>query len=455
MNRYNKLITIRSMIWTGLEKIENITTILNHTVVSNFNHNNSEFVDGLGGNNEMNGSLTHGGELSTSHGNGTHTIELILENPNEVPVYALYKTSAMQDEQFKDWKSLITIEIVHTLGTLCLYAVFVLLATYWAHMLRKIDFNATTRYNRSLLATSATSRPRTRNANSAGRNQSQVQAHFRYQSIDVDVESMLPPISDSSTTKRVHMGPMQSFLTCMGFLIAIQALNVLLYVRNWYDSEGVLLFDAIFFNITSIALIMTFNKFSIELRDVLRTISNINESQTSSQRWRIYAVTLTAYIFFITRILIDTLGICVIVYARIRHVSVVSVVESISIENRKLYLYMYYLPEIFVLVLELVIASVSSNSNQDAETEAEVENSFINSNSKLNVVNKNNVANSHTDGTPKGNRHGYGSIGNVPNTTTTHSPVRYPNEFTGSPMRNSRRAGMSPMRSEVALSPRR
>ena len=184
MNRYNKLITIKSMIWNGFETIQNITSsstaLLNQTLLSNSNSSisNSNSIGGIGSigsdwyiHRNTTGYYNHyiGNDHRSYHGDmnmnvnssGTHTIELILENPNEIPIYALNPTSLTQYQdhtqyQHKDWKSVITIQVVHTLGTLCLYAVFVLLATYWAHMLRKIDFNATTRYNRSLLATSWT-----------------------------------------------------------------------------------------------------------------------------------------------------------------------------------------------------------------------------------------------------------------------------------------------------------
>lgn len=275
-----------------------------------------------------------------------------------------------------EWKRVVVAEALHSLGTLSAFAVFILLASYWAHMLRKIDLEAASAHNQNLLAAAGGApvgrrgavatggvrgairggreRTPTRNPGGpAGRDNGGRGRLTPAPRSSPDDGSGAAPSSDSALS---NMGPMQTFAVSMSVLLACAAGNILLYSRHCYSSEGLLLYDSAYLMLTSFSLIVTIDTFSGKIREVLLTISNINE--TTSQSSRILYITITAYIFFITRIILDGASMAIVLLSWLYfRTTVAATLHSIPAAYQRLYLGLYYWPEVIVLLLELVIAS--------------------------------------------------------------------------------------------------
>lgn len=160
------------------------------------------------------------------------------------------------------WIGVLISEILLALGSLGLYAVFLLVICYWAHMLHKVE-------NPEVLETNY----------------------------------LLPQGSTNYQHKR--RGPMETFGLMMTFVIGAEVINILFFFLRFYNSEVMILFDSLLFSLLSLSTLIAISIFSNRIRVVLTMMGVINGNSTKPQVRRILAITVATNIFFIARLLIE------------------------------------------------------------------------------------------------------------------------------------------------------
>lgn len=171
-----------------------------------------------------------------------------------LPIIAFYSNN---------WKGILLSEIMLAIGSLGLYAIFLLVVCYWAHMLQKVE------------------QP------------------------DIIETNYLLPQNSTNYIQRQKRGPMEKFGLMMSFLISLELLNIILFICRFYNSEAMILFDSMLFSFTSLATLIAITMFSNRIRVVLTMMGVINGNSTKPQVRRILAITVAANIFFILRLLIE------------------------------------------------------------------------------------------------------------------------------------------------------
>ena len=94
---------------------------------------------------------------------------------------------------------------------------------------------------------------------------------------------------------------MQTFSIIMFILLIVEAINITLYLSQLYNSDVMILIDAIIIGSVSIVSLVEITVFSQRMRTILTHISEINLNSTKPQIRRILAVTVAANIFFVWR----------------------------------------------------------------------------------------------------------------------------------------------------------
>lgn len=219
------------------------------------------------------------------------------------------------------WRYVIVSEVLHSLGTLLIFSVFLLVTCHWLHMLRKIDRDASknttvsstnpssARYavkvSRGAPTSSAASRggpltPVRVAGNAPGRAITPKRGAAVATPVRRTVVTPMPvrPVVPPVTT---HVGPFTTFSVFMLTLLCAAGLNILLFLRGVYSSEGLMLYDNAYLSLTSVALLLALQEFSSRIRAALRTIGVMSERPTETQSRRILYITATAYLFFLTR----------------------------------------------------------------------------------------------------------------------------------------------------------
>jgi hypothetical protein len=233
------------------------------------------------------------------------------------------------------WRRIVVSEALHSLGTLSIFSVFLLVAVHWLHMLRKIDREASATAPTAPIATArnGTKTPRGTGAVTVGRGGQSVTpvrgpvtaggraltpvrgpggAGGRV------VTPVRPAFPDPVPPAPTHPGPFATFVAFMLALVGAAALNILLYVRGVYSSEGLVLFDNVYLALTSLALLLALHDFSARIRAALRTIGVMSERPTEAQGGRILYITVAAYLFFLTRAVLELASLVGIVHCWIR-----------------------------------------------------------------------------------------------------------------------------------------
>ena len=167
-----------------------------------------------------------------------------------------YVPTAVIAFESPNWAGILLSEILLALGSLSLYSIFILIACYWSHMLRKVDTSQDTR------------------------------------------SRMLgQPV--------VRRGPMETFGLTMSIIAGAQAFSIMLFLFKVLNAEEMILYDAILVSIVSLATMIEITLFSHRIRTVLTTIGAINSNNTRPQVRRIFAVTVAASFFFVSRVIIE------------------------------------------------------------------------------------------------------------------------------------------------------
>eukprot|EP01041_Mallomonas_annulata_P007316 gene7316-14914_t len=214
------------------------------------------------------------------------------------------------------WQGAFISEILLVIGSLCLFAVFILIVCYWAHMLRKVESVET---------------PDTSQLSAAQRT-----------------------LARYPRAPKPRRGPMQNFAIVMLMLGLIEVVNICLFLFQIYNSEGMLFFDSILMSTISLITLVQITVFSQRIRIVLMTIGVINANSTKPQVRRILAITVAANIFFIWRVVTELLLTVMFVLAWKQNQNF-----NIILSNKywDLYINIKHWSEVVVLVLELLIST--------------------------------------------------------------------------------------------------
>jgi len=164
--------------------------------------------------------------------------------PSDVlePSYAPAEVWAFQTPH---WEGTLISEILLSGGSLCLFAIFVLIIIYWADLLKKV----------------------------------------------------FKPV-------RKHE-PMTTFLTIMGSLAAFEIANFSLFCAGIYSSQVMTLLDSIMLALLSMVCVVEISIFSHRFRTVLTTLGAINQVPTDSQVRTIVWITVFGNVFFVLRAAIE------------------------------------------------------------------------------------------------------------------------------------------------------
>ena len=224
----------------------------------------------------------------------------------------------------KHWIGTLTSEILLSLGSLSLFSIFILMAAFWAHMLRRVDINNnSSNYNNNNMI----------NNYSSSMNMNQ------YEEDDDDSNKM---------------GPIQSFAVMMAIILAVQCINFVCFLMRVYDSTGMILFDSIYLSVVSSATLIQFWIFSSRFLHVLETIAAINANSTIKQRNRIFSITITANCFFALRVALE-ITLSVVLIGAWKHNQKFSSVLSHS-TYWDTYIAIKHWSEVVVLSLSLLIS---------------------------------------------------------------------------------------------------
>lgn len=218
------------------------------------------------------------------------------------------------------WQGVFISELLLGVGNIFLYAVFVLIVCYWSYMIRKVNIDSTE--TTSLLSSQ--------------------QAFARY-------PRELKP----------YRGPMETFAFMMLFVVLIQLINFTLYLCQVYNSEAMILYDAIAYSIMSLATLIGLTIFSSRVRTVLATMGIINNNSARPQIRRILAITIAANVFFILRVIVETCLAVGLLLLAIENKSFHVVVSTVYWD---VYINTKHWAEVIVLALELIISTTIKHS---------------------------------------------------------------------------------------------
>lgn len=192
---------------------------------------------------------------------------------------------AFQDD---GWLGDLLSESLLLIGSYALYGVFILIACYWLHMLRKLD-PITESHNNSV--------------HNHLNNQDMNGSYGGSSNNNGNIAS--PGISRESAQST---GTLEMFTTIMSVTICIEALNIMLFLSGFYNSEELILYDGILFSMLSLATLCFITYLSRQINIVLVNMEIINQSSSKAQIKRIYAIVLLANFFFLTRIVFEVLS---------------------------------------------------------------------------------------------------------------------------------------------------
>jgi hypothetical protein len=191
------------------------------------------------------------------------------------------------------WIGTFLSEMLVSVGSLCLFSIFILILVYWADILKKYFFPGARR------------------------------------------------------TK-----PMVTFLTLVCTLAMVVLVNAALFLFGMYSSEAMLLVNALLLAVVSIVCVCQITIFSNKFRTVLMTLGAINQVSTESQVKRIMWITVTGNMFFATRALLEIVFSTTLVVYWYRHGNVDEVVRHSTWD---VYIWIKHSSEVAILCLMLYI----------------------------------------------------------------------------------------------------
>ena len=167
-----------------------------------------------------------------------------------------YAPVAIVAWQSKGWFGTLISELLAAVGSLSLYSVFILVTCYWSTMMRKVNIEI------------------------------------------LEPHGLVRP-------KPSGLGAIKRFLLIFGTIVAFQLLNLLLFLFEIINSEGMILFDSITLSVVAVVISGFMTILSTRIRVLLMTIGAINSSSTRPQTNRILAMTRVGNGFFFIRVALE------------------------------------------------------------------------------------------------------------------------------------------------------
>jgi len=161
------------------------------------------------------------------------------------------------------WVASFVAEVLLSIGSLCLFSIFILILVYWADILKKYFYPG----------------------------------HRRSK-------------------------PMFLFVVLVILLTSLEIINMILFFLSTYSVEGMILFNSILLATVSIICVIQISIFSHRFRTVLKTLGAINQVSTESQVKRIVWITVTGNLFFFIRAFLETTFGCLLISYWYHHGSV-------------------------------------------------------------------------------------------------------------------------------------
>lgn len=158
-----------------------------------------------------------------------------------------------------EWIGTLISEMFLVAGSLSLYGIFILVACYWVNMLQKLNSN--------VAPSSAT--------------------------------------SGFARFKTQRLGAIETFTIIMSVIGAFQLLSIVLFLTRVFNSEQMILYDAIMLSVVSVAVVAEITILSIQIRKVLENLEVINNRNSQPQIRRIFAIIIVANVFFVTRVVLE------------------------------------------------------------------------------------------------------------------------------------------------------
>jgi len=155
-------------------------------------------------------------------------------------------------------------------------------------------------------------------------------------------------------TPKRGRGPMLNFTIIMSILMLLEIMNIIAFLLDLYNADGMMLLDSVLMSIISIVSLIEISIFSHRIRFVMMTIGVINANSTKPQVRRILAFTIAANIFFSWRMLLEVILMVIFLYVW-RMNKALYVVFSHQFWD--VYINTKHWSEVVVLVLELVIST--------------------------------------------------------------------------------------------------
>jgi hypothetical protein len=159
----------------------------------------------------------------------------------------------------KKWFGTLISEILLVTGSLSLYGIFILVACYWVNMLQKLNSNV----------------------------------------------GNVPVATGFARFKAQHLGAIETFGIIMSIIIAVQMVSIGLFLSKVFNSEQMILFDAIMLSVVSLAVVAEITILSMQIRRVLENLEVINNRNSQPQIRRIFAIIVVANVFFVTRVILE------------------------------------------------------------------------------------------------------------------------------------------------------
>ena len=239
------------------------------------------------------------------------TIWFLIPSSVMEPSYTPSAVMAFQDFQDQRWLwfNAFIAEVLLSVGSLCLFSIFILILVYWADILKKYFYPG----------------------------------HRRSK-------------------------PMLLFVILVATLAALLLINIILFFMQLYSIEGMILFNSILLATVSIICVIQISIFSHRFRTVLKTLGAINQVSTESQVKRIVWITVTGNLFFFIRAFLETIFAAMLLSYWHKHGNVHLIFNHALYDT---YILIKHWSEVAILCLMLYIlqsrftsAAAASTSNQ-------------------------------------------------------------------------------------------
>lgn len=198
-------------------------------------------------------------------------------------------------------------EIVLSLGNWSLYGVFIIIACYWAYMLKKLYGTRTTQSDEQWGSSERASEREL--GGEAGEVTTPTPIAGSRNGKTSDTGANVYGTSVLHTNRYIsewtrRFDSIELFNRIMVIILAIQVVCYLLYLYNGMLSD-LLLHDALLLSTTAVLVLMAITYLSSMINQVLHTMEQTNRSAAQAQLQRIYMIIMVANVFFFTRVILE------------------------------------------------------------------------------------------------------------------------------------------------------